>query len=113
MDDFTIPGGLRVPLPRKEDFVLPTLVPEIPFVVPTPILPPVLPDRRTIEKAFKKGHDVIKGLFDELSKPPTRFIAEGIAIVTANAIHPLLGLGVAGTVAVSEGARLAGKIQHR
>lgn len=112
MGDFTLPGGLQIPLPRPSDFVIPIM----PFLPPSPIIPftPVpLPDRQTIERALRKGHEVIKDIFDTLSRPPTRYLAEGLAIAGAFTIHPLLGGIVTGTVAMEEAARLASPITHK
>ena len=113
MGEFDVkPTGLVVPMPRGDEFRLP-LVPTIPMPLPLPIPMPVPIDRETINKALHKGHEILKGLFDTVTKPPQRYLAEGAAIVGAHALGgPSPGLAVAGSVIVLEGAQLAKAIYY-
>ena len=102
--------GVFQEIPRHDVFRLPAVPPLVwpQLPMPVPILPtPALPiDQRTIDKAIRKGHDLLKGLFDKLTEPPTRFIAEGVAVAGASAFGPVPGSLAAVGVLSLEGERL-------
>lgn len=114
MGDFAIPGyqPSEIQRPRGNDFKLPFTPPLLPPVIP-PFNPLPLPDRETINKALRKGHEIIKDLFDAVRKPPYRYIVEGVAIAGAHALNSTAGLVVAGTVVAVEGKALLNKILNR